>query len=72
MTHIYGTFGPACGSQETLEAMFRAGMTGMRLNLSHCDLQDSADMLRAFHAAAAGPCHAHADCTGGNGCIVVR
>ena len=53
MTHIYGTFGPACGSQETLEAMFRAGMTGMRLNLSHCDLQDSADMLRAFHAAAA-------------------
>ena len=52
MTHIYGTFGPACGSEKTLEAMFRAGMTGMRLNLSHCDLADSADMLRAFRSAA--------------------
>ena len=48
MTQIYGTFGPACGSRETLEAMFRAGMTGMRLNLSHCDLADSAGMLEAF------------------------
>ena len=52
MTQIYGTFGPACGSRETLEAMFRAGMTGMRLNLSHCDLADSAGMLAAFREAA--------------------
>ncbi len=53
MTQIYGTFGPACGSRETLEAMFRAGMTGMRLNLSHCDLTDSAGMLEAFREATA-------------------
>ena len=53
MTQIYGTFGPACGSRETLEAMFRAGMTGMRLNLSHCDLADSAGMLEAFREAEA-------------------
>lgn len=52
MTQIYGTFGPACGTRETLEAMFRAGMTGMRLNLSHCDLVDSAGMLEAFRRAA--------------------
>ncbi len=52
MTEIFGTFGPACGSRETLSAMFRAGMTGMRLNLSHTDMADSANMLRAYHAAA--------------------
>lgn len=52
MTEIYGTFGPACREQTMLEAMFRAGMTGMRLNLSHCDLADSAEMIGAFHAAA--------------------
>ncbi len=49
---IYGTLGPACGSEDTLEAMFRAGMTGMRLNLSHTTLRASAPLLDAFHAAA--------------------
>ncbi len=49
---IYGTLGPACGSEDTLEAMFRAGMTGMRLNLSHTTLRASALSLDAFHAAA--------------------
>ena len=52
MTQIYGTFGPACGEQAMLEAMFHAGMTGIRLNLSHVDLADSAEMIRAYHAAA--------------------
>ena len=52
-TEIYGTFGPACAAQETLESMFHAGMTGMRLNLSHVDLADSAAQIDAFHAAAA-------------------
>ncbi len=49
---IYGTLGPACGSEDTLEAMFRAGMTGVRLNLSHTTLRSSAPLLDAFHAAA--------------------
>ena len=35
---IYGTIGPACADVKTLEAMFRAGMTGIRLNLSHVTL----------------------------------
>ena len=49
---IYGTLGPACGSEDTLEAMFRAGMTGVRLNLSHTTLRSSAPLLDAFHTAA--------------------
>lgn len=52
MTQIYGTLGPACTSQEILEAMLRAGLTGMRLNLSHCNLSDSDEQLAAFRAAA--------------------
>ena len=52
MTQIYGTFGPACSKQETLEALFRNGLTGMRLNLSHVNLVDSAEMIGAYHAAA--------------------
>ena len=51
-TEIYGTFGPACADCTTLEAMFRAGMTGMRLNLSHVDLQDAAEQIAAFRSAA--------------------
>ena len=55
-TEIYGTFGPACGDRTTLEAMFRAGMTGMRLNLSHTDLVDAAEQIAAFHDAAEAAC----------------
>lgn len=56
MTEVYGTFGPACKAQEVLKDMFHAGMTGMRLNLSHVDLSDSAEQIKAFHAAADGIC----------------
>lgn len=56
MTQIYGTFGPACKEQDVLEEMFYAGMTGMRLNLSHVNLSDSAEQINAFHAAAKGIC----------------
>jgi len=52
MTEIFGTLGPACAQQDVLEAMFMNGLTGMRLNLSHCDLTDSADQIAAFRAAA--------------------
>ena len=52
MISIYGTFGPACGDRETLQQMFAAGMTGMRLNLSHTSLEESADRIAAFRAAA--------------------
>lgn len=53
MTEIFGTLGPACEKQSTLEAMFAEGLTGMRLNLSHCDLEDSSEQIAAFQAAAA-------------------
>lgn len=49
---IYGTLGPACSDADTLEAMFRAGMTGVRLNLSHVALRDAADQLSQLHDAA--------------------
>lgn len=37
---IYGTIGPACADCKLLTEMFRMGMTGIRLNLSHTELAD--------------------------------
>lgn len=51
-TKIFGTFGPACGSKEILKAMVDAGMTGMRLNLSHTTLEESADYINKYKAVA--------------------
>ena len=50
---IYGTLGPSCRETEVLRQMFAAGITGMRLNLSHGTLDDSAPMIDAFHRASA-------------------
>lgn len=52
MVHIYGTLGPACSSAETLAALFEAGMTGIRLNLSHTGLPAAAERIECLHAAA--------------------
>lgn len=49
---IYGTLGPACRQQDTLEKMFACGMTGMRLNLSHTGLDQCRDWLDCYHRAA--------------------
>lgn len=49
---IYGTLGPACKDVQTIAAMLEAGMTGMRLNLSHTSLEGSRDWIKAFHQAA--------------------
>ncbi len=51
MVDIYGTLGPACASADTLEAMLRQGMTGVRLNLSHVTLPEAAPMVEALHEA---------------------
>ncbi len=51
-TKIFATFGPACGSEPILREMIEAGMTGMRLNLSHTTLPASADYIRAYQQAA--------------------
>lgn len=51
-TRVYGTLGPQCCTQERIAHMFKMGMCGMRLNLSHVSLQDSQAWLDIFHAAA--------------------
>lgn len=51
-TDIYGTLGPACADAEILEAMFAAGMSGIRLNLSHVTLKKAEAQVRALHKAA--------------------
>ena len=52
MPKIYGTLGPRCCDVETLRAMFDAGMTGVRLNLSHITLHDAAQEIENLHHAA--------------------
>ena len=42
---IYGTFGPNCQSKDRLIQLIEAGMTGIRLNLSHSNLEDHPDWL---------------------------
>ena len=52
MVRIYGTLGPACSDTETLAALFAAGMTGVRLNLSHAGLPAAAEQIEHLRAAA--------------------
>ncbi len=53
MPEIYGTLGPRCSDTKTLCAMISAGLTGMRLNLSHITLHDAAEEIETLHRAAA-------------------
>lgn len=49
---FYGTLGPACVDPAVLGELFDAGMTGIRLNLSHAGLKASEEWLKAFRQAA--------------------
>lgn len=49
---FYGTLGTACRTKESMAALFREGMTGARLNLSHVTLRECAPLLADFHSAA--------------------
>ena len=51
---FYGTLGAACSTPEILSALFAAGMTGARLNLSHTGLADCAPLLKDVYWPAAG------------------
>ena len=51
MVSIYGTLGPACAHSATLAEMLRQGMTGVRLNLSHGSLMESAPAIEALRQA---------------------
>lgn len=50
---FYATLGPACTHRDTLTDLFRAGMTGIRLNLSHTSLADCGPVLRDLFQPAA-------------------
>ena len=49
---IYATFGPSCGQENVLKEMILAGMSGMRLNLSHATLPASKSYIEAYQKAA--------------------
>ena len=50
---FYGTLGTACRDTDTLSALFRAGMTGVRLNLSHAGLEECRHLLLDIYRPAA-------------------
>ena len=52
MLDIYGTLGPRCSDPDTLRAMLEAGMSGVRLNLSHITLHDAALQIENLQRAA--------------------
>ena len=53
MTEIFATLGPACQTRTILASMIRLGMTGVRLNLSHATLRESAALLNEYREACA-------------------
>ncbi len=50
----YGTLGPACRNKEVMRRLFEEGMTGVRLNLSHTNLEQCKEMLDDYFQAAKG------------------
>lgn len=50
---FYGTIGQACSSRNTLSQLFQAGMTGVRLNLSHTSLDACTPLLEEVFRPAA-------------------
>ncbi|SDI79086.1 pyruvate kinase [Pseudobutyrivibrio sp. 49] len=53
MIDVFGTLGPSCSDEKILEAMFREGMTGIRINLSHVMLRDCKEQIETIKRAAA-------------------
>lgn len=48
----YGTLGPACLQEDILHRMVQAGMTGIRINLSHGGLAEHGDWIVLAHRVA--------------------
>lgn len=46
---IYGTLGPSCKDETIIKTMFELGMTGIRLNLSHCNLWDRKEWIDHYN-----------------------
>ena len=53
MPKLYGTLGPACRDADMLARLIQAGMTGLRINLSHGSLAGCAAWLEQVRAAEA-------------------
>ncbi len=49
---FYGTIGTSCQREDIIEEMFRVGMTGVRINMSHQSLEESRDWFAAIQTAA--------------------
>ncbi len=49
---IFGTLGPSCKDKSVLRKMFVAGMTGIRINLSHTMLKDNIEYITAIREAS--------------------
>ena len=53
---FYGTIGPACADVKLLQQMVEAGMTGIRMNLSHGPLAAHKDWLALLRKAGVKSC----------------
>lgn len=54
-TEIFATFGPSCRDKDTLKRMVEAGLSGMRLNLSHTTLPRARDYIEAYCSVTKNP-----------------
>lgn len=52
-TKVYGTVGPACCGTEILVQLFEKGMIGIRINLSHVNLEEVTDWIENIRTAYA-------------------
>ena len=50
---FYATLGDPCAKRDILEQLFQAGMTGVRVNLSHTSLKQCAPLLQELYWPAA-------------------
>lgn len=50
---FYATLGDPCAKRDILEKLFRAGMTGIRVNLSHTSMKKCAPLLEKLYWPAA-------------------
>ncbi len=69
MRHIkvYGTLGPACADEQRLREMLEAGMDGIRLNLSHGDMEQNRpwiDLVDKVFGRFSGPAELIVDIVG--------
>lgn len=53
---FYGTIGKSCQDESVIEEMFRVGMTGVRINMSHQSLEESKEWFASIQRAVE-KCH---------------